>query len=73
LPYWVIINKDGKILANSKLKNEATALDADGDNAGCPAETNEINYFLRVLKNTSSLNDDELQIIQKRFLKINAK
>jgi thioredoxin-related protein len=73
LPYWVVLDAKGKMLANSKIKEEGKPLDGlEGANCGCPAETAEIDYFLRVLKNTANLNDDELQIIRKRFEKINA-
>jgi thiol-disulfide isomerase/thioredoxin len=70
LPYWVVLNENGNLIANSKVKVEIKPLDADGDNAGCPAEKNEIEYFIRVLKTTSNLNELELALIKKRFEKI---
>lgn len=71
LPYWVVLDENGKLLANSLIKADDINLDAkQGNNAGCPATDNEIPYFLRVLKNTSKLNDSELEIIKKRFEKI---
>jgi thiol-disulfide isomerase/thioredoxin len=67
LPYWLIIDKNGKLIANSKVKAETEPLTADGSNSGCPAEDDEINYFLRVLKSSSKLTQSELLIIKKRF------
>ena len=59
LPYWLLLNKDGKLLATSEY--------LPGKNTGCPASEEEVLYFIRVLKNTSSLNETELEIIKKRF------
>jgi thiol-disulfide isomerase/thioredoxin len=73
LPYWMVINESGKLIANSKIKADSLSLDADGDNAGCPADTNEIDYFIRVLKTTSKLNKGQLAVIRKRFEKIKSK
>jgi thiol-disulfide isomerase/thioredoxin len=67
LPYWVVLDADGKLLANSKLKQEGSPLDGDGSNVGCPAEEEEINYLLNVLKATSKLDAAALGIIKKRF------
>jgi thioredoxin-related protein len=61
LPYWYILDKNGKVLANSeRLPNE---------NTGCPASGEEVAYFINVLKRTSALNEKELGLIQKRFRK----
>ena len=48
---------------------EGQSLDTPGENIGCPAEENEITAFIQVLKKTSTLNDDELQVIAERFRK----
>jgi thioredoxin-related protein len=59
LPYWLVLDKDGKVLANSEyLQNQ---------NSGCPATEVEVNYFITVLRKTSSLNDEQLKVIEKRF------
>jgi thiol-disulfide isomerase/thioredoxin len=70
LPYWLVLDSDEKVLANSKIKKDDQPLDGDGNNTGCPTETNEISYFIRVLKNTSKLTAAQLEVIQKRFEKI---
>lgn len=59
IPYWLVLDKDGKVLANSEY--------APGKNSGCPASEPEVAYFISVLRKTSSLREDELKVIQKRF------
>jgi len=66
IPYWLIFDKNGKLLADSKLRPDGGGLES-GDNTGCPASEKEVTHFVKVLKETSSLNDDELSVIEKRF------
>lgn len=66
IPYWLIFDKDGKLLADSKIRPEGGGLET-GDNTGCPASEAELAHFVNVLKQTSSLKDAELSVIQKRF------
>ena len=66
IPYWFVFDKVGKLLADSKIRPEGGGLET-GDNSGCPASEKEVAYFLKVLKETSSLKETELAIIQKRF------
>lgn len=61
LPYWYVLDKTGTVLSNAEYK--------PGQNAGCPATEEEVAYFIKVLKNTSALTDDELTMIKKRFRK----
>ena len=66
IPYWLIFDKNGKLLADSKLRPDGGGLES-GDNTGCPASEKEVAHFVKVLKETSSLKDDELSVIEKRF------
>jgi thioredoxin-related protein len=61
LPYWVVLDKNGRKLADSKMD--------PGGNTGCPASEKEVAHFKSVLKKTSGLTDDEIEIIGKRFRK----
>lgn len=61
IPVWVILNSEGKTLATSIMDN--------GENSGCPATEAEVNYFVGRLKQTTSLNAQELKIIFDRFRK----
>jgi thioredoxin-related protein len=58
IPFWVIMDKDGQIIADSKDKE---------NNVGCPATIEEVAYFINVLKKTSSINDEQIAAVEKRF------
>jgi thiol-disulfide isomerase/thioredoxin len=66
IPFWLIFDKDGKLLADAIMRKEDEGPDK-GDNTGCPASEKEVAHFIDVLKKTSSLKDGELEIIRKRF------
>lgn len=65
IPFWVILDKNGKLLADSRVRKEGS--DTPGDNTGCPATKEEIEYFVKTLKTTSSLTDDQLKTIANTF------
>ncbi|HEY6955630.1 MAG TPA: thioredoxin family protein [Flavisolibacter sp.] len=59
IPFWVILDKDGALLATSN--------DPLGENVGCPATAKEVQYFVQVLKKTTSINSQQLAAVIKRF------
>ena len=61
LPYWFVLDKNGNKLADSQYK--------PGENTGCPASEEEVAHFINVLKKTSSLKEEKLKLIEKRFRK----
>lgn len=67
IPYWFIIDANGKLLADSRLHSDDGKV--TGNNVGCPARPDEVNYFISVIKKTSGLNDMQLALIQERFSK----
>lgn len=67
LPFWVVLDKEGKLLADSYTRKEGVSKDEAGDNIGCPASENEVAAFIEILKNTSSLTKEQLDIIAVRF------
>lgn len=67
IPYWLVFDKEGNLLADAKMRDEGADLDAEGDNSGCPASKEEVEHFIKVLKKTTSLNREALEIIEKRF------
>lgn len=69
LPFWVILDAKGNVLADSQIRPAGAGLDAPGENTGCPSAPNEVAYFIKVLKATSKLKDAELAVIEKRFIK----
>jgi thiol-disulfide isomerase/thioredoxin len=68
IPYWLIFDKDEKFLADSRLKVTVNGVEKL-QNSGCPATTEEVDYFIEVLKKTTDLKEDELEKIRIRFRK----
>jgi thiol-disulfide isomerase/thioredoxin len=67
IPYWLIFDSHGKLMADSKMVKNDLVLYGKGSNIGCPGTEDEVNSFIYKLKKTSNLNDDELALIAKRF------
>ena len=59
IPFWLIYDKNGTLLENS--------LDSNGKNIGCPATEHEVAEFERILRKTSDLSDDEIDVVAKLF------
>jgi len=59
LPYWVILDHKGNLLADSN--------NAKGENLGCPASPEEVAVFIEKLKMTSKLSDKQLAVIAETF------
>ena len=68
LPFWVILNTKGNLLADSEIRPAGTPLTTPGDNMGCPAAETEVAYFTKLLESTSALTEEQLAIIGKRFI-----
>lgn len=62
IPFWLIYDSKGNLLADSQSK--------PGNNTGCPATREEVDYFLQVLAKTSRLSKDDLAVVEKNFLKV---
>ncbi|WP_448702297.1 thioredoxin family protein [Mucilaginibacter sp. AW1-3] len=67
LPFWLVLDANGKELADSQVRPAGASLDAPGESVGCPASEKEVAFFVGVLKATSKLNDEQLAVIAKRF------
>ncbi|MEO6136658.1 MAG: thioredoxin family protein [Ginsengibacter sp.] len=66
IPFWFILDKKGTQLADSRL------IDSNGqpgENVGCPAKPEEVEHFIKVIKKTSKLSENQLSIIRDLFLK----
>ncbi|HWJ91441.1 MAG TPA: thioredoxin family protein [Flavisolibacter sp.] len=59
IPYWLIFDKDGKLLIDSQMK--------PGVNAGCPATKKEVAYFIEALKATSHMTPAEASAVTTIF------
>jgi thioredoxin-related protein len=69
IPFWLIFDAQGKLLADSQMRPDGAGLDQPGTNTGCPANKEEVAYFVKVLKQTTSLKATELAVIEKNFTK----
>lgn len=58
LPFFVVLDKKGKLLGDSFVNNA---------NMGCPASPNEVGSFIILLKKSSTINEDGMQAISTRF------
>ena len=67
IPFWLVYDKDGKWLADSKMRPDGAGMEADGDNTGCPASEKEVTYFIKILQKTSGLTPKQLESIRIRF------
>jgi len=66
IPFWLIFDKDEKFLFDSRIPATINGTEKLV-NTGCPASKEEVDHFIEVLKRTTALNDDQLQIIRTRF------
>ncbi len=69
IPYWFILDGKGNFLADSRTKSVRADGTENMKSVGCPASDEEVNYFAKVLKETSSLRDEQISLIKERFLK----
>ncbi|MCW3089657.1 MAG: hypothetical protein JWP81_726 [Ferruginibacter sp.] len=67
LPFWLIFNENAQLLADSKMSSDTGGAATAGDNTGCPASDREVDYFIKVIKKTSDLTNEQLSVIAKRF------
>ncbi|RYG04606.1 MAG: thioredoxin family protein [Chitinophagaceae bacterium] len=67
IPFWLVYDKAGSVAADSR---EVKADGTVSGNVGCPAAENEVAHFINVIKKTSSINATGLDLINKRFRKI---
>lgn len=66
IPFWLIFDRDGNLLADSKVRATGEGLE-QGENTGCPATEKEVEYFISVLDKTSKLSKEQAAVIRKRF------
>jgi thioredoxin-related protein len=69
IPFWLVFDAKGNLLADSQIRPNGAALTTKGENTGCPARKDEVAHFVKVLKKTSSLNATQLAVVEKNFVK----
>lgn len=68
IPFWVILDEKGNLLADSFLRTIGDDMEQKLKNTGCPANRDEVDHFIKVLKETSDMKDEDLEKIDKLFL-----
>lgn len=66
IPFWFILDSKGELQADSRMKTPGGKL----ANVGCPAQPEEVEHFIDVLKKTSGMKAAELEAVRTRFGKI---
>lgn len=66
IPFWLVLDSKGALLADSRMKSPTGKL----QNVGCPAQKEEVDYFVGILEKTSRMKRSELDAIRERFSKI---
>ena len=62
LPFWLILDSDLNVIANS--------FDANGNNLGGPASKEEVNQFISKIKKTAKkVSENDVKNIKKQFIK----
>jgi thiol-disulfide isomerase/thioredoxin len=69
IPYFLIFDKTGKLVADSRFKKAGSGPEAKLANMGCPAADDEVAAFIGILKKTSKITDKEAAAIIERFRK----
>jgi thiol-disulfide isomerase/thioredoxin len=69
IPFFLIYDKNGVLLADSKIRAEGEGPDKPGKNMGCPASDDEVAAFIKLLKKTSKISDAEITAVTERFKK----
>lgn len=67
IPFYLIFDSKGNLLADSKMVKDKDILKGEGSNIGCPGTIYEIDAFIYKLKETSNLTDKELLAIAEKF------
>jgi thioredoxin-related protein len=65
IPFFLIYDKKGKLLSDSRMKGADSKL----SNMGCPASEEEVAAFIEILKKTSGISDKEITAVTERFKK----
>jgi hypothetical protein len=67
IPYFLIFDKTGKLLSDSKMSVTKPGSETIRSNIGCPATDQEVSAFVEILKRTSTINGPDAAVIIARF------
>jgi hypothetical protein len=66
IPFWLVFDKDGNLLSDSKIHKEGEVPEG-GQNVGCPANEEEVSFFIALLKKATNLSAGDEAKIRTRF------
>lgn len=69
IPFWVVLDIKGNLLADSYIRTAAQTAADKGANIGCPAQPREVTAFIEVLKKTSNITPDQEKAVAEVFKK----
>lgn len=69
IPFWVILDKKGNLLGDSYMREDGVGMDEPGQNTGCPLQDNEVAHLQKILKETSDIDQEGLDMVKSVFLK----
>jgi len=69
IPFWIVLDENGDLLADSYMRSEGVGMDKPGQNTGCPAQPEEVAHWISVLKQTSDISEQGLIKIAGLFEK----
>jgi thiol-disulfide isomerase/thioredoxin len=69
IPFFLIFDSKGKLVADSKIRKAGEGLDKPGSNMGCPASDEEVAAFVQLLEKLTTITDSEKKAISERFKK----
>ena len=69
IPYWLIFDAQGKLVADCLIRPDGAGLDQPGENIGCPATKEEVAALKKVLKKTTTHNQTQPAVVEKNFIK----
>lgn len=73
VPYFLIFDPKGALLADSKYVSANSVGDIKGINIGCPASDEEVAAFVQILKKTTKITDSQVTAVTERFIKNQSK
>jgi thioredoxin-related protein len=68
IPFWLIFDAKGNFLSDSRMPSKDKAGKDILTNVGCPANPDEVSFFISLLKKTTTLKEPELKVIADKFI-----
>lgn len=69
VPYFLIFDKKGTLLSDSKMKAAGDTSNKPAENMGCPTSEEEVAAFIQILSKVTKVTDAEKAAITERFKK----